>query len=181
MDNFIYNEIIFYSASFLIIAFGILTLVLRNIFYSLLSAIVVFFMTAVLFLLLGSQYNAIIQMTVYGFAVPVILGLGIMFTNMKKDRSIKFEFSHSKYSVILVCGIFIMALVYILMLSLLGMSEVFSTQCIFDESINSYSNFMVFSNGIFTKYVWGFELVSVILTLTVAGLTVIKNAGRKIR
>lgn len=176
-----YNEIIFYSTSFLIIIFGILTLVMRNIFYSLLSAIVVFFMTAVLFWQLGSQYNAVVQMAVYGFAIPVILGLGIMFTNLKHDKSIKFEFSNSKYVIILICGIFILALIYVLLLSMLGVSEVFATQFIFDESINPYNNFMIFTNGIFTKYVWAFELVSVILTISVAGLTVIKNKGRKIK
>ena len=181
MSDVFYNAIIFYSASFLIIVFGVLTLVLKNIFYSLLSATLVFFMTAVLFLQLGSQYNSIVQMAVYGFAIPVILGLGIMFTNLKNDKSIKFALSNSKYAVVLICGLFIMALIYVLLLSLLGMSEAFSTQFIFDESVNSYGNFMIFSNGIYTKYVWAFELISVILTLSVAGLTVIKNTGRKLR
>ena len=80
-----YNEIIFYSASFLIVVFGILALFFKNIFYSLLSAICVFFITAIFFWLLGSEYNAIIQLAVYGFAVPVILGLGIMFTDTGKN------------------------------------------------------------------------------------------------
>ena len=176
-----YDGIIFYLASFLIVVFGILTLVLRNIFYSLLSAMVAFFMTAVLFLQLGSQYNAIVQIAVYGFAIPVILALGIMFTNMKKDKTIKFEFSNSKYAIILVCGVFIMALIYVLLLSGLGMSEVFGTQFIFEEAINPYGNFMIFSKGLFTKYVWAFELISVILTISVAGLTIIKNTGRRIK
>lgn len=174
-----YNSIVFYSASFLLVLFGILTMVFKNIFYSLMSAIIVFFMTAILFLLLGSEYNAIIQLAIYGFAIPVILGLGIMFTNLRKDKSIKFEFSNSKYGVILVCGIFLLAFVYMALISLLGVSELFSTQIIFDEVVNKYSNFSIFANGIFTKYVWAFELVSLILTIAAIGMTVIKRLGRK--
>ena len=175
-----YNEPIFYTTSFLIVIFGLLTIVFRNIFYSLMSAIVVFFMTAVLFWLLGSEYNAVIQLAIYGFAVPIILGLGIMFTNLRKDKPVKLGFSNSKYGIILVCGIFILALIYIVLISFIGIPEVFSTQIVFDEFMNPHSSFTIFSNGIFKQYVLAFELVSVILTVAVAGLTILKRIGRKI-
>lgn len=175
-----YNEFIFYISTFLLLIFGILTLAFRNIFYSLMSAMVVFFMTAILFLLLNSEYNAVIQLAVYGFAIPVILGLGIMFTNLRKDKPVKIEASNSKYATILVCGIFILALIYIVLISLISVPELFSTQIIFDESANTHTNFAIFSKGIFTKYVFAFELVSVILTIAAAGLTVVKRVGRKI-
>jgi len=176
-----YNEIIFYSASFLILLFGILTIASWNIFYSLISSIIVFFMTAVLFWILGSEYNAVIQIAVYGFAIPVILGIGVMFTNLRKDRPVKLGFSNSKYGIILVCGIFILALIYIVLISLLSVPEIFSTQIVFDEFVNPHSNFMIFAKGIFTKYVFAFELVSLILTIAAVGLTIIKKAGRRIR
>ncbi len=140
---------------------------------------IVFFITAVIFLLLGSEYNAIIQISIYGFAIPIILGLGIMFTNFKKDKPLKIAFSNSKYGIILVCGIFILSIIYIMLISLLGVPEIFSSQIIFDESPNKYLNFMIFTDGIFKKYVYAFELISVILTITAAGLTIIKKVGRK--
>ena len=52
----------------------------NNIFYSLLSAIIVFFIAGMFFYVLGSEYNAVIQIAIYGVAVPVIHGLAIMFT-----------------------------------------------------------------------------------------------------
>jgi len=174
-----YSEPIFFVTSFFIILFGILTLVFRNIFYSLISAIIVFFMTAILFLLLNSEYNAVIQLAVYGFAIPIILGLGIMFINLRKDKPLKIEFSDSKYGIILICGIFILAITYIIMISLIGVPEIFSTQIVFDEVQNSHTNFNIFSKGIFLKYVWAFELVSIILTIVAAGLTIIKRVGRR--
>lgn len=175
------NDIVFYSASFLILLFGILTIISWNIFYSLLSAIIVFFMTAVIFWLTGSEYNAVIQLALYGFAIPIILGLGIMFTNLKKDRPVKLGVSNSKYGIILVCGIFVLAIVYMILITLLSVPEIFSTQIIFDEFSNQHSNFMIFTKGLFTKYVWSFELISLILTIAAAGLTLIKRTGRKTR
>jgi NADH-quinone oxidoreductase subunit J len=176
-----YSEPVFYMASFLILIFGMLTLACRNIFYSLLSAIIVFFMAAVLFFLLNSEYNAVIQIAVYGFAIPIILGLGIMFTNLRKDKPVKIEFSNSKYAMILVGGIFILAVIYIILISLVSVPEIFSTQIIFEEAINQHSNFTIFAKGIYSKYVLAFELVSIILTIAAAGLTVIKRVGRKVK
>ncbi len=73
------NPIIFYSASFLIIIFTLFALFARNVIYSLLWAVLVFFAGALFFCILGSEYNAIIQAAIYGLAVPVIIALSVMF------------------------------------------------------------------------------------------------------
>ena len=80
------NSIIFYSASFIMLLFAVLTLCFKNIFYSLISAIVVFFFAGLFFYLLGSEYNAVIQIAIYGVAVPIILGVAVMFTNLKGNN-----------------------------------------------------------------------------------------------
>ena len=72
-----------------------------------------------------------------------------------------------------------MALVYIIMISFVSVPEIFSTQIIFDESGNTFGNLSIFAKGIFTKYVWAFELMSIILTIAAVGLTIIKRVGRK--
>ena len=77
------NPIIFYIASALIITSACISMFAKNIIYSLLAAILVFFSVSVIFYMLGSEYNAIIQAAIYGFAVPVIIGLSIMFTTGK--------------------------------------------------------------------------------------------------
>lgn len=171
------NAIIFYSASFLIIIFGILTIALRNIFYSLLSAICVFFLTAVFFFILGSEYNAVIQLAVYGFAIPVILGCGIMFTNFRATRRRRNK--NSDYAGVLTGGIFIMAVIYIILVSIVVVPKGFYHGMMFDINMNSYYNFEIFSKGIFIKYVFAFELISVILTVIAAGLTMIKRGEIK--
>ena len=82
------NPVFFYIASVGIILFALLSLFAKNVIYSLLWAILVFFFGAVIFFILGSEYNAIIQAAVYGLAVPIIIGISIMFRGKpKKDES----------------------------------------------------------------------------------------------
>ena len=82
-----YNPIVFYPAAILMILFAILAIKFRNIFYSLICAIGVFFLAGLFFYILGSEYNAIIQIAIYGVAVPVVLGLAVMFTNLKNEKN----------------------------------------------------------------------------------------------
>ena len=72
------NPVFFYIASVGIILFALLSLFAKNVIYSLLWAILVFFFGAVIFFILGSEYNAIIQAAVYGLAVPIIIGISII-------------------------------------------------------------------------------------------------------
>lgn len=176
--NMMYSSIIFYPVAVLMILFAVLTIKFKNIFYSLLSAITVFFLAGLVFYVLGSEYNAIIQIAIYGVAVPVVLGLAVMFTNLKKEECIKKKSSNIKYLVILAAGIFVLALTYLIMTSLLvspvGFNEM---EGVSNTSVQVLSTF---GHGIFVKYVWAFELVSLILTMIVVGIALLdKKEGGK--
>lgn len=164
------NPLMFYATSFLIVLFAVLAISFRNIFYSLICAILVFFMTAIMFYNLGSEYNAVIQFAVYGFAVPVILGIAVMFTSAKKEKP---ENINIKYIAILAGGIFILGLIYLCMISLTVVPDEFDSNLISD--INSYNNIRQFSSGIYLKYVLAFEVLSLILTIIAGGLTIFKR------
>ena len=172
--NGIDNPIIFYPAAIVMILSAILAVKFKNIFYSLLCAIVVFFIAGMFFYVLGSEYNAVIQIAVYGVAVPIILGLGIMFTDTKnKEKSPE---SSLKYIMLLCGGIFILALIYLGMTSLVVIPQGFNIAE--SHAANPLGVMYAFSNGIFIKYVWAFELVSIVLTIIVAGLTLFKKRER---
>lgn len=172
--NGINNPIIFYPAAVVMILTAILAVKFKNLFYSLLCAIIVFFLAGMFFYVLGSEYNAVIQIAVYGVAVPVILGLGIMFTDTKNKE--KNSESSLKYIMLLCCGIFILTLIYLGMTSLVVIPQGFNIAESHDG--NPLGAMNAFSNGIFIKYVWAFELVSIILTIIVAGLTMFKKRER---
>lgn len=170
-----YNHIIFYTVSILLVSFGILTLFFKNIFYSLLSAICVFFLTAILFLFLGSEYNAIIQFAIYGFAVPVILGLGIMFTNLKNKPKSESKRQNLGYILALIAGIFLIAMIYLVMISCVSTPDELIESISPGVEQNTFNNIAIFAKGFFVDYVWAFELISIVITVSAIGLTLMEK------
>ena len=171
--NGLENPIVFYPIALLMLLFAILTIKFNNIFYSLLSAIVVFFLAGVLYYILGSEYNAVIQVAIYSVAVPIILGVAIMFTNLKHQSEKKSEASAFRYLMLTVAGIFILALVYLILTSFAIMPIGFNiSEQLGGTPIGIIS---AISSGIFVRYFWAFELVSIILTIIVVGLICINK------
>jgi len=170
------NPIIFYMASFLIIVFALSSILLKNIIYSLLCAIMVFFTVSILFYILGSEYNAIIQAAIYGIAVPVIIGLSIMFTTGKTSSK---KESFLSFLTIIASILFVMAFVYIIMISLAMLPDSFHFMKI--QQFNSYDVLSEFARGIYINYVWAFELMSLLLTIVIAGFTMIDKKHIKER
>ena len=165
-----FNPIIFYPAAFLIVLLAVLTIKFKNIFYSLLSAIGVFFLAGLFFYILGAEYNAVIQIAIYGVAVPVVLGLAVMFTNLKKEERVQTNLSNLKYIMFLTAGVFILAILYLIMTSLITNPTGFNvSENITNTTVQAMS---AISHGIFVNYVWAFELIALILTIIVVGLTI---------
>lgn len=164
-----YNPIVFYPAAVLMLVFACLAIWYKNIFYSLLSAIVVFFFAGMFFYVLGSEYNAVIQIAIYGVAVPIILGLAVMFTDMKPKEEADKKPVVMKYATLLTGGVFILAFVYLILTSFLTSPFRFNK---IDQINNSAVQVInIFGQEIFIQYVLAFELVSLILTIIVVGLT----------
>ena len=160
------NPVAFYIAVLLIIIFSLLSMFLKNIIYSLLCAIIVFFSVSILFYILGSEYNAVIQAAIYGLAVPVIIGISIMFTTGKNKPS---KESLLPIVIFISAILFIMAFIYVIMISDAMLPDTFHLM----EPIpfNSYDVLSEFARGMYIDYVWAFELLSLLLTIIIAGFT----------
>ena len=164
------NPVVFYVASFIIIIFAFSSMFLKNIIYSLLCAVMVFFSASIFFYMLGSEYNAIIQAAIYGFAVPVIIGISIMFTTGKNSKQKESVLP----AVTVIAGIlFITAFIYVLMISLAMLPDSF--HIMEQVPFNSYDVISEFARGIYIDYVWAFELLSLLLTIIIAGLTLFRS------
>lgn len=169
--NGIYNPIVFYPAAVAMLLFAVLAIKFKNIFYSLLSAIMVFFAAGMFFYVLGSEYNAVIQIAIYGLAVPVILAVAIMFTDFRQKK----EHTNTglKFAIYLTGGVFILSVIYLILISLTIVPAGFNIAE--NAGFNPLGAMPAFAEGIFVRYVWAFELVSLILTIIVAGLTIFKK------
>lgn len=168
------NPIVFYLASFFIIVFALLTLFAKNVIYSLLSAVMVFFFGALFFYMLGSEYNAIIQAAIYGLAVPIIIGVSIMFaptSGKVKDKSFV-----TPYVTFMSAALFVLAFVYLVLMSLAMMPDTFRVMDVFQ--VNAFDAIKSFAKGIFINYVWAFELLSLLLTVVIAGIGLLRTDKR---
>lgn len=173
-----FEFVVFYSSAIILLLFALLTIKFNNIFYSLLSAIIVFFLTGVVFFLLHSEYNAVIQLAIYGFAIPITLGLTLMFTSNHKLNNQNHELINQefKYVIYLFIGIFILSLFYLVITSTVIVPNSFKINNSY--LISTFNNLDIFAKGIFSKYVLAFELLSIILTIIVIGLTIFKRSGK---
>ena len=175
--NGIDNPIIFYPSALLIILSALFAIGLKDIFRSLLCAIAVFFLAGLIFYVLGSEYNAVIQIAIYGVAVPIILGLAIMFTSYRKEKVEKIKTSNLKYAIFFTSCLFILAITYLVLTSLAISPNSFN----FSDQIGgtTIQTISAITNGIFVKYVYAFEIFSIILTLIVIGLTFVNKTDKE--
>ena len=154
--------------------FALLTLFAKNVIYSLLSAVMVFFFGALFFYMLGSEYNAIIQAAIYGLAVPIIIGVSIMFaptSGKVKDKSFV-----TPYVTFMSAALFVLAFVYLVLMSLAMMPDTFRVMDVFQ--VNAFDAIKSFAKGIFINYVWAFELLSLLLTVVIAGIGLLRTDKR---
>ena len=76
------------------------------------------------------------------------------------------------YITLLCSGIFLLAFIYLVMMSLAMSPDTFHTMEL--VQVNAFDTIRAFARGIFINYVWAFELVSLLLTIVIAGFGLIK-------
>lgn len=179
MEIDILKSLIFYGFAGVTILFAVLSIFSIRILYSLLAAVCVFFAVAGLYFLLGADYNAVIQIVIYGIAIPILFALAIMFTADKIDKktflTLKPRFFFSFFAI----GVLFLSLIYLIATSLSLSSNaawILTKQTMF---INKYQMFKAISDGFFINYVYAFELFSILLLVVVVGFSTLNIIKEK--
>lgn len=179
MEIDILKTLTFYGFAGAIILFALLSVFSFRILYSLLFAVGLFFTTSGIYFLLGADYNAVVQIAVYGIAVPILFILAIMFTAEKEDKKTYLSFKPRFFFSFLGLGALFLSLFYLLLISL-GLSS--NSAWILQKqtmSINKYQMFSAISNGFFVNYAVAFELFSILLLLVVVGISTLNLTKEK--
>lgn len=179
MEIDILKSLIFYGFAGAIILFALFSIFSFRILYSLLSAVLVFFTTAGIYFLLGADYNAVIQIAIYGIAIPILFILAIMFTSDKEDKKVYITLKPRFFFSFFGIGVLFLSLFYLLLTSLSLNSNsawVLQKQTIF---INEYQMFNAISNGFFVNYALAFELFSILLLIVVVGISTLNLIKEK--
>lgn len=179
MEIDILKSLIFYGFAGIIILCALLSVFSLRILYSLLAAICVFFTTAGIYFILGADYNAVIQIAIYGIAIPILFVLAIMFTSDKLDKKTYITMKPRFFFAFLGMGALFLSLIYLIATSLSLNSNsawIMQKQTIF---INKYQMFSAISEGFFVNYVLAFELFSVLLLIVVVGISTLNLIKEK--
>ena len=78
-------QLVFWLASAVIVAGALAAVLLRHVVHATLALVVALLGVAAIFLLLGSEFLALVQILVYGGGVTVLLLFGLMLTNAADD------------------------------------------------------------------------------------------------
>lgn len=175
----ILKSLIFFGFAGAILLFALLTIFSKRIIYSLICALFVFFATAGIYFLLGADYNAVVQIAIYGIAIPVLFVLAIMFTSEKCDKKTYLAFTPRFYFTAMFSSILFLALSYLIAISLSLTSNaiwILEKQTLV---INKYQMFHSIADGFFNKYLIAFELFSVLLLIVIVGISTLLVKERK--
>lgn len=175
----IIKSITFYGFALAIVVFALLTLFARRILYSLLFAVILFFCTGGIFFSLGADYSAVVQIIIYGVAIPVLLLFAIMFTSAYESRKVNLSYSPRFFVGFLSASLLFMMLWYAVQFAL-GLSD--KLGWFFNSDMpktNSVEMFMAMSNGIYTNYSLPFILIGLLVLFVVVGISTLSVIKEK--
>ncbi|TVQ80708.1 MAG: hypothetical protein EA369_01780 [Bradymonadales bacterium] len=123
-----------------------------------------FFLTSILYVIMGSHFVAIIQLLVYAGAIVVLFTFVILLLNLNPEElGLKTSVSWASF-VLFLGGIgAVLLCLHVATPELLApLSEV--------ERASDFGSIESFSRALLGRYVWGFEVAGVVLLLAVVGV-----------
>jgi len=126
-----------------------------------------FFVTAGLYVLLGSHFTAVIQVLVYAGAIMVLFVFVILLLNLD-PRELGTEGGASWSSLVLFMGF----LSFVLVALQLATPDLLKAPAALPEA-STFGSVEAASRELLTKYIWGFQLSGIILLLALIGVGLI--------
>jgi NADH-quinone oxidoreductase subunit J len=166
------EQIMFWLCGIIAIIFSLLMIIKRNPIHSALCLVVVLVSLAVLYVLLGAEFLAAVQVIVYAGAIMVLFLFVIMLLNL--DQEVR---SQGKPRLVLkTCSLVGTGLVLLLLLTAGGFraAGVSGQQAL---AAAGTGNTRALAELLFTKYLLPFEVTSVLLLAAIVGAIVL--AGKK--
>jgi NADH-quinone oxidoreductase subunit J len=171
-ENFgiLFQWLIFLGMAFTSILASLLVVTRRNPIHSALFLVLTFLCVAVLYLLLHSQFIAIIQVVVYAGAIVMLIVFVIMLLDLEVELRSGLKFVYSKVIGGFLAFLFLIAILYSVVAKFptgkVGTSYT-------PENVNA--NVKAIGETLFTKYLFPFEIVSVLLVAAIIGAVILSK------
>lgn len=177
----IIKSITFYGFALAILIFALLSIVANRILNALLIAVIVFFSAGGIFFSLGADYNAVVQIAIYGVAVPIIFLFAIMFTSHKENKSVYLANGPRFFLVFFSAAFLFMILWYSASFALHlneGLEKFFHPKL---QPVNSVESFMAIAKGIYADFQLAFILFALMVFIVIVGMSVLNIIKEKKR
>ncbi len=163
----LFQWLIFLGAAFVSIVASLMVITRKNPIHSALFMIVTLLCVAVLYLLLYSQFIAIIQVVVYAGAVVMLIIFVIMLLDLEEELRSGLKLLYSKVIGSILAVLFLFGLIYALVAQpLTGKVGPYAPTTLSD-------NVKVVGQVLFTQYLFPFEIASVLLVAAIVGAVVL--------
>ncbi len=164
------ESIAFYTLAALILGFAILVITARNTVHSVLFLVVNFLFVAALYVLLGAQFLAVIQVLVYAGGIVVLYLFVVMLVNLKRPPEVhKDPHRRSRLAFVLSCVL----LAEIGGIALWGYARPAAAAASQPAAIPVAGNVEQIGWLLYTDYLVPFEVASVLLLVAMVGAIIL--------
>jgi NADH-quinone oxidoreductase subunit J len=173
-ENFgiLFQWLIFLGAAFVSILASFLVITRRNPIHSALFMVLTFLCVAVLYLLLHSQFIAIIQIVVYAGAIVMLIVFVIMLLDLETELRTGLKIVYSKVIGGFLALLFLLGILY----SVIAKSPTGKVGSYTVEKMSVSTKAV--GEVLFTQYLFPFEVVSILLVAAIIGAVVLSKKRR---
>jgi len=163
------GTIFFFVLAVVSVISAILIVAQKNPVASALYLIVTLCSQAMLYLLLGASFLAVIQIIVYAGAIMVLFLFVIMLLNLRRDE---FGPDKKKTQRVLAFGLGVVWLIQVVAITKVGLSKMTLTQ-VSPEAALETGSVQAVGKSLFTEYLYPFEITSILLLVAILGSIVL--------
>lgn len=165
----LFQWLIFLGMAFTSIVASLFLITRKNPIHSALCLVLNFLCVAVIYLLLQSQFIAVIQVIVYAGAIVMLVVFVIMLLDLEEELRSGLKLLYSKVCGVGLAGLFLGAIVYsVAASSLTGKRGPYTADKL-------QANVKAVGEVLFTDYLFPFEIVSILIVAAVVGAVVLSK------
>lgn len=165
----LFQWLIFLGMAFTSIVASLFLITRKNPIHSALLLVLNFLCVAVIYLLLQSQFIAVIQVIVYAGAIVMLVVFVIMLLDLEEELRSGLKLLYSKVLGVGFAGLFLLAIVYaVAASSLTGKQGPYTPDRV-------RANVKAVGEVLFTEYLFPFEIVSILIVAAIVGAVVLSK------
>lgn len=168
----------FWITALLILISSLLTIFIPKVSFSVLFGFITFFLFSFLFFQLNAPFNGAVQIIIYAVTMSILFAFAIMLTNFPKDEK-KYLFISPRLLLALI-GIILISFAVIGIINQdisFGLHEFLLSGA--DNLVDPSVSVQTLGHTLFTKNIFAFEILSVLLLAGVVGVYVLISKSEK--